>query len=142
MASPSIQFSTIPSNVRKPGVYFEENVSNAIQGLAPANDKVCIIAQQLSTGTVASKTPTKVFSDADAQLYFGAGSVAHLAARNAIMANTNVDLTVVGVDDANGSAEAAGSITVGSVPTTGGTLYVWVGDVMGDIPYLVAGIIR
>ena len=135
MASPSIQFSTIPSNVRKPGVYFEENVSNAIQGLAPANDKVCLIAQMLATGTVAAKIPTKVFSDADAQLYFGAGSVAHLAARNAIMANTNIDLTVVGVSDLGGASAATGSITVGSVPSTGGTLYVWIGDVMGTISY-------
>ena len=135
MGSPSIQFTSIPSNVRKPGVFFEENTSNAIQGLTAANDLVCILAQRLSSGTVAAKVPTKVFSDADAQLYFGAGSVAHLAARNAILANTNVDLTVVGIDDANGSAQAAGSITVGSVPSTGGTLYVWIGDVMATISY-------
>lgn len=136
MASPSISFTGtgIPGNLRKPGVYFYENVKNAIQGLQPANDSVCIIAQQLATGTVPSKTPTTVYTDADAGLFFGNGSVAHLMARNAILANPNIKLTVVGVDDAAGSA-ATGSITVGAVPSAGGTLYVWIGDVMGTVSY-------
>ena len=135
MSSPSISFNQIPSSVRKPGVYIEENVSNAIQGLTAKNDKIVIVAQRTSTGTVAEKIPTKVFSDADAQLYFGAGSIAHLAARAAIIANPYADLTVVGVDDEGGSTPAVGTISVGSVPTAGGTLYVYIGDVMGTVSY-------
>lgn len=138
MSSPSISFAGtgIPSNVRKPGVYFYENVANAIQGLQASSDKLCFIAQQLSTGSVASKTPTKVYTDADAGLYFGQGSVAHLMTRYALLANPNLDLTVVGVDDAGGSAQAEGTITVsGTTPAAGGTLYVWIGDVMATVSY-------
>ena len=136
MSSPNVSFAGtgISNNVRKPGIYFYENVANALQGLQATDDSVCIIAQLMSTGTVAAKVPTTIYTDADAGLYFGNGSVAHLMARSAILANPNIKLTVVGVAD-NGTTKATGSITVGSVPSAGGTLYVWVGDVMGTISY-------
>ena len=84
MASPDISFTQIPSNVRKPGVYLEENTSNALSGLAATSDKIVIIAQKTASGIVASKTPTLIFDDATAALDFGQGSIAHLSAKAAL----------------------------------------------------------
>lgn len=129
MASPNISFTQIPSNVRKPGKYFEENTSNALSGLTAANDKVVILAQKTSSGSIASKTPTKVFSDADAALYFGSGSIAHLATQSALYANPNVDLTICAMDDAGGSAKAAGTIALSdATASAAGQINIWVGD--------------
>jgi phage tail sheath gpL-like len=127
MASPNVSFTQIPANVRKPGVYLEENTSNALQGLSAVNDKVVILAQKTASGAVASKTPTKVFSDADAALNFGQGSIAHLTAKAALQANANLDLTVVGIDD-NGSTKAVGNIIVTGQAGVAGALVVYVGD--------------
>jgi len=129
MASPNIAFSQIPANVRKPGTYLEEDVSNALTGLTAKNDKVVLIAQQLATGSVTEKVPTKVFSDADASLYFGAGSIAHLSAKAALEANPYIDLTVVGVSD-NGTTKAAGAIAIASAATASGSIDIWIGDVL------------
>jgi phage tail sheath gpL-like len=136
MASPNISFTQIPANVRKPGKYFEENTSNALSGLSAANDKVVILAQKTSAGTVASKTPTRIFSDADAALYFGQGSIAHLTAKAAIYANPNVDISVCAIDDAGGSAKAAGTIAItDTTASAAGELVVNVGDVQVAYSY-------
>ena len=131
----TIAFNQIPSNVRKPGVYLEENTSNAIQGLSPTSDQVCILAQKSASGIIAAKIPTRIFSESDAILDFGAASIAHLAARAALIANPNVNLTVTAMDDLGGSAKATGSLTFGTMPTTAGTFYLWIGDVMITTAY-------
>lgn len=127
MSSPNISFTQVPANVRKPGVYLEENTSNALRGLTAKNDKVVILAQLLSTGTVAEKVPTKVFSDADASLYFGAGSQAYLMAKAALAANPYIDLTVAAIAD-SGSTKATGSIAIAAAATASGSIDVWIGD--------------
>ena len=133
MASPNVSFTQIPSNTRVPGVYIEENTSNALQGLAAANDKVVILAQKTASGMIASKTPTKVFSDADAALDFGQGSYAHLMTQAALEANPNLDLTVVGIDDA-GTTGAVGAIIVTGQAYNDGTVSVFIGDKQIDVP--------
>jgi len=129
MSSPNISFFSIPSNIRKPGVYFEENTNNALQGLTAPQDKICLLAQKLSTGSVASKTPTVVFSDADSALYFGTGSVAHLATKAMFESNPNISLTVCAIDDAGGGTQAAGSFAITGTATAAGSLQIWIGDV-------------
>lgn len=129
MSSPNITFQTIPDGIRKPGAYFEEITNQAIQGLTPVNDLVVILAQKTASGIVPEKTPTKIFDSGTAQLDFGAGSIAHLAAMAALEANPNVALTVVGIDDANGSAPAGGSIAINdTTAVSAGSINIWVGD--------------
>jgi len=132
MASANISFSQVPSNVRKPGVYLEENTSNALTGLVPSQDKIVILAQKTASGSVASKTPTQVFADTDAALYFGQGSIAHLSAKAALEANPNLDLTVVGIDD-NGSTYAKGSLGMTGQVGQDGALAIFIGDVEIDV---------
>jgi phage tail sheath gpL-like len=136
MSSPNIQFTTIPGNIRKPGAYFEENTSNAIQGLTGQNDKVVILAQMTPSGIATPLTPTKIFDSATAQLYFGAGSVAHLASEYALAANPYVDLTVVPISDAGGSSKASGTVVIGDTSaTTAGQFSLWVGDQLAQYSY-------
>src|SRR5271157_4081934 len=107
MSSINVITDQIP-NTRVPGFYGQENVSNALQGLSPLVNKVVIIAQETSSGSVPANTPTKVFDSGSAQLYFGAGSIAHKAVEAAIEANPNVNLTVLPLADGIGSMKAAG----------------------------------
>jgi len=118
-----------------PGKYVDFDLRNLKPGLTPLDDKVLIIAQRTSGGTVPEKTPTKVFSDADAALYFGSGSIAHLAAREALTANANLDLTILGVDNAPGSVDATGGLAFTTLPTAGGTLQVYIGDQLIQASY-------
>lgn len=135
MGSPNVNFKSIPDNIRKPGVYIEENVSNAITGLQAKNDSIVLLAQMTSSGSVAAETPTKVFSDADAALYFGRGSIAHLSAKALLYANPNADLTVMPLAD-NGSTKATGKIAfTDATAADNGSVSVWVGDVGVSVAY-------
>lgn len=127
MASRNISFDSIPASIRKPGKYFEFNTRFAVRTL-PANlQRMLIIGQRLSTGTVAALVPVQVFSDAQAADYFGNGSLAHLMCRAAIAANPYLDLSVCALDDGAG-ASATATVTIANTATASGTLTVWIGN--------------
>jgi phage tail sheath gpL-like len=107
MSSPNIDFDTIPASIRKPGTYTEVNTSLAVRSLPGNAQKVCVIAQKTASGSVVANTVTKTFSDADAALYFGAGSQAHMAVKALLDVNPYVDLDVLPVAD-SGSTKAVG----------------------------------
>ncbi|MBI5234735.1 MAG: phage tail sheath subtilisin-like domain-containing protein [Deltaproteobacteria bacterium] len=123
----TIQFEGIPSSIRKPGKYFEFNAKTAVRTLAGNKQKMLIIGQRLTSGTVAQKVPTQVFSDSDAETAFGPGSIAHLMARAAIKANPYLDLTVVALDDAGAGVAATGTVTITGPATSSGALTIFVG---------------
>lgn len=123
-----IEFEKIPSSIRKPGRYLEFNTSLAVRTLPANRQKMLIIAQRLAAGTVAALAPTAVFSDADAALYFGEGSTAHLMVRAAIKANPYLDLTVCAMDDSVGAVAAIGTITIANAATSSGYLRLYVGN--------------
>jgi phage tail sheath gpL-like len=119
--------TTIPTSIRKPGAYLEFNTALAVRSL-PGNKQRClIVGQKLAAGSVAALTPTAVFSDADAALYFGSGSILHLMTRAALRANAYLDLTCVALADAAG-VKATGTITITGPATSAGTLTVKVGN--------------
>lgn len=131
MSSPNVSFTQIPANIRKPGVFVEQDTANALNGLIAANDKICILAQRTSAGSVAAKTPTKVFGAADAQLFFGAGSIAHLCTQAIFESNPYADVTINAMDDAGGSADATGKVAFTAADTTStaaGNVELWIGD--------------
>ncbi|GFO67881.1 tail sheath protein [Geomonas limicola] len=127
MASKNIFFDSIPSSIRKPGRYMEFNTSLAVRTLPANKQRMLIVAQRLAAGTVAALVPTTVFSDADAALYFGAGSMAHLMVRAAIKANPYLDLTVCALDDGAGAA-ATSTITIANAATAAGSLKLYIGN--------------
>lgn len=128
MASPDISFQSIPASIRKPGVYGEFNTKLAVSAL-PANvHNVCIIAQKLATGTIASLKRTQVFSASDAAAYFGIGSIAHKMVEAALTGNPNLNLYVCALDDAVAAVAAVGSVIIGGPATASGSITVYIGN--------------
>lgn len=92
--------------------------------------------------TVAQLIPTQVFSDKEAETYFGSGSMCHLMVRAAITANPYLDLTAVALDDGIGLAQ--GTVEFSGQATSAGAITLYVanqkvevaisaGDLAGDI---------
>jgi phage tail sheath gpL-like len=128
MASENITFDNIPASIRKPGKYFEFNTKLAVRTLPQNPQRVLIIGQRIAAGTILECVPTQVFSDAEAEGYFGAGSIAHLMARAAIKANPYLQLTVVSLDDAAGGVKAQGSVSITGPATSSGALTLYIGN--------------
>ena len=128
MASRNISFDKIPSSIRKPGKYFEFNTKLAVRTLPGNLQRLLIIGQRLSSvvSNVGALEPVDVFSDADAEVYFGAGSIAHLMTRAAITANPYVQLTVIAVDDAEAGVAATGTFTITGTATGVGVATVYI----------------
>ena len=78
--------TSIPSNTRKPGRFFEFDVTSAARGLAPIDRRVALIGARLTAGTVAAGIPTEVFTETDADTYWGKGSELALMCRAAMKA--------------------------------------------------------
>ncbi|EOZ4638853.1 phage tail sheath subtilisin-like domain-containing protein [Enterobacter cloacae] len=146
-----IAFDTIPGSTRKPGVYMEFNTRLAVNTLPGNPQRVLVIGPMLSSGLATPLTPVSIFSDKEAEVYFGAGSLAAAMAKAAIDANSYLQLDVVGIADPGGAGVAAGgSLAITGPATKAGTLSVWiageqvavnvaVGDTPGVlIPALVA----
>lgn len=128
MTSANISFDTLPSSIMKPGKYLEFNTRLAVRTLPANAQRVLIIAQATAAGTQPVHTPVDVFSDEEARVLFGEGSVAHLMARAAIIANPYLFLSVIPVaDDAAGIA-AAGACAITGTATGAGVVSLAVGN--------------
>lgn len=127
MSSPNISFSTIPASIRKPGVYTEINTSLAVRGVPANAQKAVVIAQKTISGTTASQTLQQVFSDADAALYAGTGSVVHRMVKALLVANPNLArVDYVGIDDPAGAAAAQALVMVTGTAAAAGTADLYV----------------
>lgn len=133
MPSPNIAFDNIPSTIRKPGIYTEFNMKMAVNTL-PANlYKVLVIGQRIAAGTVAANTAVDIFSDDEAAVYFGRGSIAHLTVRAAIKANRYLSLQAIALDDAVAGVAASGTVTITGPATSSGALRLDVNNQAVDI---------
>ncbi|EBZ2216964.1 phage tail protein [Salmonella enterica subsp. enterica serovar Montevideo] len=121
-----IQFDTIPGSMRKPGVHFEFNTRLAVNTLPGNAQRVLVIGPMLSTGTAAPLNAVSVYSEDEADLYFGAGSLAACMARAAINANSHLQLDVIGITDGGSGRAASGAVRVDGTATSSGTLSVWI----------------
>lgn len=130
MASPNISFDQIPSSIRKPGQYFEFNTKLAVRTLPGNLQRVLVVGQRLAevVSNIAALEPVDVFSDVDAAVYFGYGSIAHQMVKAAIKANPYVQLTVIAFDDDEAGVAATGTATVTGTATAPGTITLVVGD--------------
>ena len=133
MASPNISFDSIPSSIRKPGKYFEFNTKLAVRTLPVNDQKVLLIGPMLATGLQAPLTPVDIFSDEDAAVYFGRGSVAHLMARSAIKSYGYVRLSMIGVLDSGAGVVATGTVTLTGPATSSGQVSLRINNTQVDI---------
>jgi len=70
----------------RPGRYFQFNIESAARGLAPLGARIALIGAMSSAGTAPVLSPRQIFSDADADAFFGRGSELALMCRWALMA--------------------------------------------------------
>jgi len=128
MASENISFDNIPTSIRKPGIYTENNTSQAVQSLPTNAVKVALLAQKTSSGVGTSDVPVRCFSESDLILDAGTGSIGHLSGRAMLTANPNIILDLVPIADAVGTA-AEGTVVVSGVNSTNaGSVVLWVGN--------------
>lgn len=136
MASPNISFDQIPSSVRKPGKYFEFNTKLAVRTLPGNPQKILLVGQRLASAgasAIGVLEPVDVFSDVDAAVYFGYGSIAHLMVKAAITANAYAQLTVIALDDAAAGVAATGKVSVTGPATAVGTMSLTIAGQRVDI---------
>lgn len=108
----NIQFDTVRNDIRVPGRYIEFNTRTAVRGLPANPQKMLLIAPMLPTGRQPALAPVQLFSDADAANLFGEGSWAHYCVKQAFTNNPYLDLTIIGVNDAEQSIAAKASIAI------------------------------
>lgn len=129
MSSANISFNKIPASTRKPGKYFEYNTTNAVNTLPGNPQLVLLVGQRTASGTVPALTAVNVFSDRNAATYFGRGSIAHLMAKAALIANNYVQLTVIAVDDDPAGVTATGALTLTGPATAAGSVSLTIAGV-------------
>jgi phage tail sheath gpL-like len=133
MPSANIAFDNVPSTIRKPGIYTEFNTKMAVNTL-PANLHKCIvIGQRLAAGSVAANVLVDIFSDDEAAVYFGRGSIAHLMVRAAVKANRYLSLQAIALDDAGAGVAANGTVTITGPAAASGALRLNVNQQAVDI---------
>ncbi|WP_027181648.1 phage tail sheath subtilisin-like domain-containing protein [Oleidesulfovibrio alaskensis] len=128
MASPNVSFDTLPASIRKPGKYIEFNTRLAVRTLPANTQRVLIVAQSTAQGAQPAGQPVAVFSDDEARILFGTGSIAHAMVKAAIVSNPYLQIDVLPVaDDAAGIA-ASGTVTVTGTAASAGVVSLAVAD--------------
>ena len=133
MASPNVSFDNIPSSIRKPGQYIEFNTKLAVRTLPANAQKVLVLAPMLASGSKAPLEAVSVFSADEAATYFGAGSLAHLMCIAAIKSYAYLDLTMIGISDAEAGQPASGTLTLSGSASSQGVVSLWVGNTRVDV---------
>lgn len=128
MASPNISFDSIGASIRKPGKYFEFNTKLAVRTLPGNLQRLLVIGQKTASGILPALSPADVFSDSEAALYAGRGSMAHHQVRAAIKANPYLQMTLILLDDAGGSIAASGTVVISNAASGAGTLTLVIGN--------------
>ncbi|EBP4586594.1 phage tail protein, partial [Salmonella enterica] len=128
-----IEIETIPGSTRKPGVYAEFNTRMAMRSL-PGNPQRMLIIAPLSNGQAKALELHDVFSDDEAAVLFGSGSLAHIMSVSALKANRYLQLQVIGLADADAGKAASASISLTGPATQSGTLTLWVANTRIDAP--------
>ncbi|EGB0327198.1 phage tail protein [Salmonella enterica] len=128
-----IEIETIPGSTRKPGVYAEFNTRMAMRSL-PGNLQRMLIIAPLSGGQAKALELHDVFSDDEAAMLFGSGSLAHIMSVSALKANRYLQLQAIGIADAAAGKPATADISLTGPATQSGTLTLWVANTRIDAP--------
>ena len=117
----------IPKNLRLPLVYNEFDPSQAVQGAAALVFKGLMIGQKLAGGAAELNTLYRISSRAEAQHYFGAGSLLERMINKWFENNTFTSLYAIALDE-TGSTKATGSIEFTDAATEAGSLAFYLGQ--------------
>jgi phage tail sheath gpL-like len=123
-----ISFSQFPDNWLLPLFWAEVDSSRA--GTVTLSEPVILIGQMFTTGgtagTATPNIPIAVASDANAQAYFGAGSMLERMLNAFLKDNPAALLYCLPLADPSAGVAASGLITVSTVPTGSGILSLYV----------------
>jgi phage tail sheath gpL-like len=118
-----VSFNNIPANWRMPLYWVEIDPSMAGLGATPGRS--LLVGSMLATGTVPPDVPIAVPSQADADHFFGQGSMLANMFRVFFANNWANEVWGLPVADPTG-APATGTITVATPPTAAGTIALYI----------------
>lgn len=118
--------TSVPASVRRPGTFQQLDVTTNARGLVPITRRVALLGAKISAGVQAVSTPVQVFSEADADTKFGAGSELALMCRAAIKAaalyGASPEIWGVAIADPGSGAFDARTLTVTGPATASGNI--------------------
>ncbi len=120
-------FSDLPDSVRLPFAYTEFDPSQADRGLSEMPYNVLLVGQMLDSGEAAPLTLQRPTTVAQAERYFGVGSMLAQMVAGYLGANRLTRMLALGVGDFAGGAAAAGSITISGEVTVATPLCLYIG---------------
>lgn len=114
-----------PTDKRRPGAGAEFDFTANSQSLVPAGRSVLCIGIGKG-GTQAAGKPVQVYSDSDAETYFGVGTEVTLMARKALevgrLHGSAPEVWAIGIDELVGGTAATSTITLTGPAAAGGDL--------------------
>lgn len=131
-----ISFNSIPIGGRTPGSYIEFDASRATSGLAVPDNRVLLIGQRISAGTVAALIPTVITHADQAITFFGRGSQLARMAKAFKAADQYSELVAIALDDVGAGTAATGTIVVTGPATVSGTIALMIAG--QSIPVVVS----
>lgn len=121
---------SIPLDIRTPGQYIEIDASQAVGTLPTQERRVLIMGQRLSTGTVAAGVPTLITRTAQAETYFGRGSLlARMCAALFGTVGQYREIWAVALADASSGVMATKTLTFTGPASEAGTLALYLAGV-------------
>lgn len=136
MATGTISYNTIVSDIRTNTHHIEVDSSRAVQGLNLRRHVILAMGIKLAAGTKAELVPVPVSSGAQADDFFGVGSQLAEMVHAAKAANSDTEMVAVGIDELSGGTAGTTTATVVGTMTEDGTIAMYVGGIFIAVPVL------
>jgi len=120
----TIAFDGIPNGTKLPFFFVEFSTSKAQQGPSVQIYKVLLIGQRIAVGTKPEKQIDLVTSEAQAQKFYGNGSMLASMASAFLKENKTTSLSCISLDDDGAANAAAGIMTFAGTATEAGTVSI------------------
>lgn len=141
--------TTIPSNLLRPGTFQEFDVTSAQRGLVPIRWRAVNIGAFTTGAPAVALVPVQIFSIADSDAYFGAGSEIAIMNRASFKAaalyKTSPEIWAIPIADPGGGVKATKTFTFNGTATASGNISllfagrpVLVGVKVGDVQNTIA----
>jgi len=118
----------VSTGLRAPGTYFEFNVSAAQRGLTPLTTRVCLLGTISSAATVAAGTLKQIFTEAEADDYWGVGSPLALMCRWSLKATLDYgkspEIWAIGIAEPGAGTAQTNTLTCTGPATADGDLHI------------------
>jgi phage tail sheath gpL-like len=117
----------VASNIRRPGRFFNFNYAAAARGLVALDTRVVLVGILDSSGSASAGELKEIFSEAEADAYFGTGSELALMCRWAMKATRDYgkapEIWAIGIADPAGTAQT-NTITVTGTASEAGEIHI------------------